>query len=165
MSSAEWNPVLLRKEQRMGTSEKRQWAGFVVCTISLFICSAIPCTAQMAYQHAITAQADLFKDETISKQATACVAITLGPKSVYVPNFVLDARFSTPVSGYFEIDGSRVSSWKGEQRVEWTQQYVKQRVYRITIGVNSPVHVNKVWINSSEPVTEIKEVACQDRKQ
>lgn len=142
-----------------GSSQARCLKGafYVLCVV---ICASVVVCAQMASQHAITAQAQLLKGEQVSKAATSCISVTLGPKSVYVPNFVIRARFDSPVSGYFEIDGARVASWKKEQDATWAQQYVKQRVYRITLGVDTPANVRYLSIDSSEPVTEIREVRC-----
>jgi hypothetical protein len=107
--------------------------------------------------------ADLLANAELSGTKTFCAVIGVRKKTGYVPGFGVNARFGEPVSGFLEVNGKRVKSWKSSAEVSYRQNYIEDgQRFRITIGVTSHSHVNYLQLGGSSDfgIVEIRETEC-----
>jgi hypothetical protein len=110
-------------------------------------------------------RADLIANEQFSGEKTFCVVVGVDAEKAQhrVPGVVL-TLIAEASSGYFDVDGKRLYSWKNNANPSAVQNYVKngQRL-RITIGVSPQVRVAVFSASSGNDggvVTEVREVPC-----
>ena len=112
-------------------------------------------------------RADLLANERLSGERTFCVVVGVdASKAQHAVPGVRLTLIAEQSSGYFDVDGKRLYSWKNNDNPSATQNYVKNgQKLRITIGVTSPVRVSvfSASTDGGQVVNEIREVSCTEK--